>query len=181
MLGAECRIRPIGLTVLIGLVGLAPLVPDASGRPATGAAARGHAKRCGKRQVKVVAGKHTSCVPARAFTRGVPRGGDALAIALGRLSRNRRGAHSITAALGPRATAVGRWEDRVVGAGRAAMRANGALIGRDGLRRAAVDDQTFQLHVTNPPGSAPTTEARLHRDSGPDALRLNDTPRRPGN
>ncbi len=47
MLGAECRIRAIGLTGLIVLVGLAPLVPDASGRPAIGAAARGHAKRCG--------------------------------------------------------------------------------------------------------------------------------------
>ena len=63
--------------------------------------------------------------------RGLPRTTDALVAALARLSRGhspaRKGARSIAATLGDQASPVGGWEDRLIIAGRVALRAGKGL------------------------------------------------------
>jgi hypothetical protein len=178
MLDPKRRMRTIALGAIV-LAALASLVPSASGRPAIGAAARAQAKRCGQRQVQVVIGKRSACVPVRRLTRGVPHGTDALAVALGRLSRARGGRRSIAAMLGPRAKAIGRWEDQLVLAGRDALRAHGGLAAPDLGPRAAPpagQEETLQLNVADSPiGWIERAEAFFHKDEGTDVNNTTST------
>ncbi|MFN8130777.1 MAG: hypothetical protein U0R70_04440 [Solirubrobacteraceae bacterium] len=127
----------------------APAPGQVRGQPGTAAVRTAGPRRCRRGRVRVVRGRRARCVRLATVTRGLPRRTDLLVVALGQASRSLKplqaGARSIAAQLGARAAEYGAWEDALVRAGRAAVRARGIAAAVPRSRAAQAEDLGLQL------------------------------------